>query len=151
MLPHWGERTTMEFGVSLQCKKATRWSPLTANSCGFSGLNLIQVRRSVVSVFPSVPLFLLSTKRRDWIGPSRLSSDQSQMLTVWGESAPRVAIYLSSADKSRVQIPFGCGFKKVLTGVPEKESQTTSMESSPESAVTSHRRWGLSEQAIAVI
>lgn len=60
-------------------------------------------------------------------------------------------MYLSSADKSSVQIPLGCGFKKVLTGVPEKESQTTSIESSPESAVTSHLRCGLSEQAMAVI
>lgn len=45
--------------------------------------------------------------------------------------------------------PLGWGFKKVLTGVPDKESQTTSIESSPASAVTIY--FLESEQAVAVI
>jgi hypothetical protein len=46
-------------------------------------------------------------------------------------------------------MPLGCGFKKVLTGIPEKESQTINIESSPQSAVTIHLL--SSEQAVALI
>jgi hypothetical protein len=50
---------------------------------------------------------------------------------------------------SIVFTPFGWGLRYVLTGVPDKESHTTNMESSPESAVTIHLL--SSEQAVAVI
>jgi hypothetical protein len=46
-------------------------------------------------------------------------------------------------------IPLGWGLRKVRTGIPEIESHTISIESSPQSAVTIQRL--SSEQAVAVI
>jgi len=50
---------------------------------------------------------------------------------------------------SIVFTPLGWGFKYVRMGVPDIESQTTSIESSPPSAVTIHLL--SSEQLVAVI
>jgi len=50
---------------------------------------------------------------------------------------------------SIVLTPLGWGFKYVLIGVPVSESHTTSIESSPASAVTIHLL--SSEHAVAVI
>ena len=57
--------------------------------------------------------------------PARLSSVRRDVVAV---------------ERSMVRMPPGCGLRKVLTGVAEKEFQTTSMESSPASA--SQGCWG---------
>lgn len=47
-----------------------------------------------------------------------------------------VTINVPSALISNAKTPYGCGLKMVFLGVPELTSQTTSIESSPVSAVT---------------
>ena len=86
---------------------------------------------------------------KETIGPSSFSLVQSHREIVYGTSLPNVTRYKLSLERSRHLIPSGCGFKKVLTGVPVIESQTISIESSPLSAVTIHAL--SSEQAVAVI
>lgn len=58
-------------------------------------------------------------------------------------------MYWQSEERSMHLTPFVCGLRKVLTGVAESVSHTTSIESSPVSAVTTQRLF--SEQAVAVI
>ena len=123
-----------------QFKKSTLSSPLLQSSYGLSGLNLIQCWSWKTSVY---------WNSRLQIGPSCFSSVQSHKETVCGLSAPNVAIYWLSAERSIVFTPFGCGLRKVRTGVADSESHTTSIESSPLSAVTTQRL--LSEHAVAVI
>lgn len=87
------------------------------------------------------------------IGPSAVSFSQShnEMVCIYltSSSAPIVTMYWQSADRSMHLMPLVCGFKNVRTGVADRESHTTSIESSPVSAVTIQRL--LSEQAVAVI